>query len=156
MVQTRRRRRATEAARDSFGWRVALDNATIVAVFPGGPHAKMRKMRKTTAAIFPRGSKKRKSNNDDKHDHGQEKRRPSTLCGGKRPHVTRTPLGRHGHGAGCVPPASGNVMATHADSSSWKATQHPALLYNNIVHMASHMASHNIMIYCYARGGIII
>ena len=35
--------------------------------------------RKTTPAVFPRGSKKRKSNNDDKHDHGQEKRRPSTL-----------------------------------------------------------------------------
>ena len=33
---------------------------------------------KTTAAVFPRGSEKRKSNNDDKHDHGQEKNRPST------------------------------------------------------------------------------
>ena len=30
-------------------------------------------------AVFPRGSKKRKSNNDDKHGHGQDKRRPSTL-----------------------------------------------------------------------------
>ena len=29
---------------------------------------------KTIAAVFPRGSRKRKSNNDDKHDHGQEKR----------------------------------------------------------------------------------
>ena len=38
------------------------------------------KSTKTIAAVFPRGSKKRKSNNDDKHDHGQEKRRPSTLC----------------------------------------------------------------------------
>ena len=28
---------------------------------------------KTTAAVFPMGSKKRKSNNDDKHGHGQEK-----------------------------------------------------------------------------------
>ena len=35
-------------------------------------------------AIFPRGSKKRKSNNDGKHDHGQEKRRPSTLCWGQK------------------------------------------------------------------------
>ena len=33
-----------------------------------------------TAAVFPRGYKKRKANNDDKHDHGQEKRRPLTLC----------------------------------------------------------------------------
>ena len=29
---------------------------------------------------FPEGSKKSKSNTDDKHDHGQEKRRPSTVC----------------------------------------------------------------------------
>ena len=35
---------------------------------------------KIIVAVFPRGSKKRKSNNDDKHDYGQEKRRPSTLC----------------------------------------------------------------------------
>ena len=34
------------------------------------------KITKTTVAVFPRGSKKRKSNNDDKHDYGQEKRRP--------------------------------------------------------------------------------
>ena len=33
---------------------------------------------------FPEGVQKRKSNNDDKYGHGQEKRRPSTLCrGGK-------------------------------------------------------------------------
>ena len=43
-----------------------------------------RKNTKTTAAVFPRGSKKRTSNNDDQHDHGQEKRRPSTLCRGKK------------------------------------------------------------------------
>ena len=35
---------------------------------------------KTIAAVFPRGSEKRKPNNDDKHGHGQEKRKPSTLC----------------------------------------------------------------------------
>ena len=29
---------------------------------------------------FPRGCKKRKCNNDDKHGHGQEKKKPSTLC----------------------------------------------------------------------------
>ena len=34
---------------------------------------------KTIVAVFPRRSKKRKSNNDDKHGHGQEKRRPTTL-----------------------------------------------------------------------------
>ena len=33
---------------------------------------------KTIAAVFPEGSKKRKSNDDDKQDHGQEKRKPST------------------------------------------------------------------------------
>ena len=41
---------------------------------------------KITAAIFPRGSKKRKSNNDDKHDRGQEKRRPSIYVEGKSLH----------------------------------------------------------------------
>ena len=38
---------------------------------------------KTAPAVFPRGSKKRKSNNDDKHDHGQEKRRTSTYVEGR-------------------------------------------------------------------------
>ena len=38
------------------------------------------KNKKTIAAVFPRKSKKRKSNNYDKHDHGQEKRRPLALC----------------------------------------------------------------------------
>ena len=33
---------------------------------------------KTIAAVFPRGSKKTKYNNDDKHEHGQDKRRLST------------------------------------------------------------------------------
>ena len=33
---------------------------------------------------FPRRSKKRKPNNDDKHDHGKKKRKPSTLCWGKK------------------------------------------------------------------------
>ena len=32
------------------------------------------------AAVFPRGSKNKEPNNDDKYDHGQEKRIPSTLC----------------------------------------------------------------------------
>ena len=32
---------------------------------------------------FPEGVQNRKSNYDDKHDHCQEKRRLSTLCGGK-------------------------------------------------------------------------
>ena len=34
---------------------------------------------KTTATVFPRGPKKKKSSNDDKHGHGQEKRRPRRL-----------------------------------------------------------------------------
>ena len=45
---------------------------------------------KTTVAVFPRGSKKNKSKSDDKHDHGQEKRRPSTLCWGKNKIVQQT------------------------------------------------------------------
>ena len=39
---------------------------------------KYQKIKKTIAAVFPRGPKKRKSNNDDKHGHGQDKRRPTT------------------------------------------------------------------------------
>ena len=53
--------RATEAARDSFGWRVALDNATIVAVFPGGPYEKCRKNVKKCenySGRFPEGVQK--------------------------------------------------------------------------------------------------
>ena len=38
---------------------------------------------KLKAAVFPRGSKKRNSNNDVKHDHGQDKRGPSTFVEGK-------------------------------------------------------------------------
>ena len=34
--------------------------------------AKKRVLTKTTVAVFPRGSNKRKSNNDDKLGHGQE------------------------------------------------------------------------------------
>ena len=36
----------------------------------GSVAKKYLKNTKTTAAVFPRGSKKRKSNNDDKHGHG--------------------------------------------------------------------------------------
>ena len=41
------------------------------------------KITKNTLAVFPRVSKKREPNNDDKHYHGQEKRRPSTYVEGK-------------------------------------------------------------------------
>ena len=34
---------------------------------------------KTIVAVFPMGSKKRKSNNDEKHAHCQEKGRPGDL-----------------------------------------------------------------------------
>ena len=34
----------------------------------------MGKLGKTIAAVFPRGSEKKKSNNDDKHGHDQEKK----------------------------------------------------------------------------------
>ena len=37
-----------------------------------------------TTAVFPGESQKRKSDNDDKHGHAQEKRRPSTLVEGKK------------------------------------------------------------------------
>ena len=56
-------------------------NGSLFEVNGGrGPHEKNTK---STATVFPRGSKKRKSNNDDKHGHGQEKRRPSTYVEGK-------------------------------------------------------------------------
>ena len=45
----------------------------------GSVAKKYSKITKTIAAVFPRGSKKRKSNNDDEHGHGQEKRSPTTL-----------------------------------------------------------------------------
>ena len=38
---------------------------------------------KTIAAVLPKGPKKGKSNNDDKHDQGQEKRRHSTYVVGE-------------------------------------------------------------------------
>ena len=41
-------------------------------------------VRETIVAVFPRGSKKRKSNINDKHDHGQRKRKSPTLCWGKK------------------------------------------------------------------------
>ena len=37
----------------------------------------------TTAAVFPRGFEKRKSNNDDKQDHGKEKGDPQHYVEGK-------------------------------------------------------------------------
>ena len=49
---------------------------------PGGAFKGVPKKKKTP--FSPRGSKKKKSNNDDKHGHGQEKRRLSTLCWGKK------------------------------------------------------------------------
>ena len=55
----------------------------VVRIVLGGtdPYLKLATggvLTKTIAAVFPRGSKKRKSTNDDKHGHGQEKRRPTT------------------------------------------------------------------------------
>ena len=44
--------------------------------FKRGPYEKSTN---TIVTVFPRGSTMRKSNNDDKHGHGQEKRRPTTL-----------------------------------------------------------------------------
>ena len=44
--------------------------------FKRGPY---RKSTNTIVTVFPRESTKRKSNNDDEHGHGQEKRRPTTL-----------------------------------------------------------------------------
>ena len=46
-------------------------------------HGFQVKKYETTAAVFPRRSQNRKSNNDDKHDHGQEKRILSTYVEGK-------------------------------------------------------------------------
>ena len=61
----------------SFGWRGAAARCWRKKVL-------QEHLDNFIAAVFPRGSKKRKSNNDDKHDHGQEKRRLSTLCWGKK------------------------------------------------------------------------
>ena len=52
----------------------------VQVLFEGGFHVKVMK---TTAAVFPRWSRNRESNNDDKHGHGPEKRRPSTCVEGK-------------------------------------------------------------------------
>ena len=46
-----------------------------------------RNISKTIAAVFPGGSEKRKSNNEDKHVHGQEKSRPSTHVEGKKSEI---------------------------------------------------------------------
>ena len=61
--------------------RIALGRTDLYSkLTAGGVHTKKAANNgKTTVAVFPRGSKKRKSNNDDKNDQGQEKRRPSTL-----------------------------------------------------------------------------
>ena len=48
-----------------------------------GHELKVTNNTKTTAVFFPRGSKKRKSINDDQHGHGQEKRRPSIMLRGR-------------------------------------------------------------------------
>ena len=54
----------------------------------GGVHTKKTaKNGKTIVLVFPRGSNKMKSNNDDKHGHGQEKRRPSTYVEGKNKYI---------------------------------------------------------------------
>ena len=44
-----------------------------------GPYEKKRKTWENYSGRFTEGSKQRKPNNDDKHGHGQEKRRPTTL-----------------------------------------------------------------------------
>ena len=45
---------------------------------------------KNIAAVVPRGSEQRKSNNADKHDHGQEERKHSTYVEGKTAPDTAT------------------------------------------------------------------
>ena len=45
------------------------------------------KLRKIQQPFSRGGAKKRKSNNDDKHDHGLEKRRPSTYVEGKHIYI---------------------------------------------------------------------
>ena len=49
----------------------------VQVVFEGGLQVKITK---ATVAVFPRVFKKRESSNDDTHDQGQEKMRPSSLC----------------------------------------------------------------------------
>ena len=52
----------------------------FVQILSKGPFFIFVKICLNYSSCFSEGSKKRKSNNDDKHEHGQEKRRPSTLC----------------------------------------------------------------------------
>ena len=47
------------------------------------PFSNMRKHALSTAAVFPRGSKKRKCNDDDKHDHDRRKGDPQHYVEGK-------------------------------------------------------------------------
>ena len=62
-------------------FRFCQTNCFFQVLSKGGLQAKITK---ATIAVFPRVSKKkRESNNDDKYDHGQEEKRPSTLCWGK-------------------------------------------------------------------------
>ena len=44
---------------------------------------RLGKITKIIVAVFPKGSTNRKSNTDDKRDHCQEKRRPSTYVEGR-------------------------------------------------------------------------
>ena len=57
--------------------RIVFFKDFVQVLSKGGPKVKITK---TTVAVFPWVSKKRESNNDDKHDHGREKRRRSTFC----------------------------------------------------------------------------
>ena len=62
--------------------KILKNTKTIAAVFPRG--SKKRKSNNDDKHGHCRGSKKRKSNNDDKRGHCQEKRRPSTLRWGRK------------------------------------------------------------------------
>ena len=58
--------------------RIGFPEACNLYLLKGGSEGFQVKITKIIVAVFPRGSKKNKSNNDDKHDHGQEKTGPST------------------------------------------------------------------------------
>ena len=54
---------------------VVVGGGNLGKCFSGIAQRVLKENASTETAVFPGGSEKRKSNNDDKHGHGQEKRR---------------------------------------------------------------------------------
>ena len=59
-----------------------MKKLSVSGIVQGVLFLSILKLAYSIVAVFPRGYKKRKSNKDDKHDQGQQKRRPSTYVEG--------------------------------------------------------------------------